>query len=345
MRLALHRRRHRFRRPLTTAYAKLIDREVLLVEVTDGKGGRGLGEAAPLEPFDGVPLAAVAGELQALSQALADEPPPEDLEGVEELVGRIRRLGCGSHTAAALSTALLDLIGKRRRLPLHRLLGAAGSRAIAVNAPIDAVDPHQAAALAREATARGFSCLKVKVGVGDDIARVQAIRKAAPRAAVRLDANGGWSETEAQEALDRLEELEIELCEEPVHGLRSIAALQRKVAMPLVADESAPVDPGEAVGIGGLCLRLGRCGGPLALLGAARKALAAGMLTYIASTYDGPVGLAAALHVAAALAEEGPLPPCGLATGELFAAFAEELLPRKGVIRPPSGPGLGLGGE
>ena len=42
---------------------------------------------------------------------------------------------------------------------------------------------------------------------------------------------------------------------------------------------------------------------------------ATGAEVYLASTYDGPRGIAAALHAAAALA---PLPACGLATLELF---------------------------
>ena len=62
------------------------------------------------------------------------------------------------------------------------------------------------------------------------------------------------------------------------------------------------------------------------------------MDVYLTSTYDGPIGVAAALHAAAALA---PLPACGLATLELF----EEPSPlpvRDGAIAVPSGPGLGV---
>ena len=62
------------------------------------------------------------------------------------------------------------------------------------------------------------------------------------------------------------------------------------------------------------------------------------MDVYLTSTYEGPIGVAAALHAAAALA---PLPACGLATLELFEA-PSPLPVRDGRIAVPSGPGLGI---
>ena len=66
---------------------------------------------------------------------------------------------------------------------------------------------------------------------------------------------------------------------------------------------------------------------------------ASGAEVYLASTYDGPRGIAAALHAAAALA---PLPPCGLATLELFEQTARRCPSCGGEIAVPRGPGLGV---
>jgi L-alanine-DL-glutamate epimerase-like enolase superfamily enzyme len=60
----------------------------------------------------------------------------------------------------------------------------------------------------------------------------------------------------------------------------------------------------------------------------------------VASTYDGPLGIAAGLHAAAALAASGPLAHCGLATLGAFADFGGLLAPVDGAIAVPSGPGL-----
>ncbi len=63
---------------------------------------------------------------------------------------------------------------------------------------------------------------------------------------------------------------------------------------------------------------------------------------YLASTFDGPLGVAAALHAAAALASRGPLAHCGLATLGMFDGLEDPLPPRDGAIELPSGPGLGV---
>ena len=57
--------------------------------------------------------------------------------------------------------------------------------------------------------------------------------------------------------------------------------------------------------------------------------------------FDGPLGVAAALHAAAALAAGGEaLPACGLATMSAFREHADVLRPAGGVIAVPAGPGL-----
>ena len=71
----------------------------------------------------------------------------------------------------------------------------------------------------------------------------------------------------------------------------------------------------------------------------AAAARAAGSAVYLASTFDGPVGIAAGLHAAAALRATGELLPCGLATLGAFAGLdAPE--PSAGTLAVPPGPGL-----
>ena len=67
-----------------------------------------------------------------------------------------------------------------------------------------------------------------------------------------------------------------------------------------------------------------------------------GAAVYLASTLDGPLGVAAALHAAAALASRGPLPPCGLATLSMFDGLEDPLPAREGAIALPAAPGLGV---
>jgi L-alanine-DL-glutamate epimerase-like enolase superfamily enzyme len=89
-----------------------------------------------------------------------------------------------------------------------------------------------------------------------------------------------------------------------------------------------------------VCLKLGRSGGVTGLLDAAQRARRAGYEVYLASTLDGPLGIAAALHVAAAIT---PDRPCGLATLGLFDRDVPALEVSGGALSAPSEPGLGGG--
>ena len=69
---------------------------------------------------------------------------------------------------------------------------------------------------------------------------------------------------------------------------------------------------------------------------------ASGAEVYLASTLDGPLGIAAAIHSAAALASRGPVPHCGLATLRLFEDLDDPLPASGGQIAVPTGAGLGV---
>jgi L-alanine-DL-glutamate epimerase-like enolase superfamily enzyme len=88
-----------------------------------------------------------------------------------------------------------------------------------------------------------------------------------------------------------------------------------------------------------VCLKVAGQGGITDLLRDAATARAAGADVYVASTFDGPVGIAAGVHVAAAL---GVARACGLATLALFADVEDPLPPRDGAIAVPDAPGLGV---
>ena len=88
-----------------------------------------------------------------------------------------------------------------------------------------------------------------------------------------------------------------------------------------------------------MCLKVSRCGGISALLAQAALVRASGADVYVASTYDGPLGIAAAVHCAAALR---PTAASGLGTLELFEDEFDVLSVHDGVIAVPTKPGLGV---
>jgi O-succinylbenzoate synthase len=193
----------------------------------------------------------------------------------------------------------------------------------------------------------GYSCFKLKVGLPDDTERVAAVREAiGPWPALRIDANGAWSPSEAVTRIEQLAPHDIQLVEQPCATLEEMAEVRRQVDVPLAADESVstPEDV-RAAAAAGACdvvnVKLAPSGGFSAARDALREAKSHGLDAFISSTLDGPWGISAALQLAAA---ERVQLACGLATLELFdAALALALPPpADGLLVVPQGPGLGL---
>ena len=329
----------RLRAPFSSAWGSIRDRPLLLVRVEAADGHVGLGEAAPLPDYHGVGADEVLDALEACRDMLAEASPgPAAAQALAEW----RRMAV-LPAVAAIDVALWDLSSRQSGQPVWRRLGPRAAKPLEVNYTIAASDRAGAAAEAAAARAAGFGCVKVKVGIGDDAGRLAAVRAVlGPDVAIRLDANGAWSVDEAVAALGSLAPVGIELCEEPVHGLeqtRQVAAAVPQVALALDETASAAGALDDRV-CQAVCLKIAGFGGITGLLDAGRRARAVGYEVYLASTLDGPLGVAAALHAAAAL---GPDRPCGLATLGLLADREDPLTPRAGRMEIPAGPGLGDG--
>lgn len=335
MRYELAERSFAFAEPVETAWGALRSREVIEVTLTDPDTGlAGRGEAAPLLPYDGVSLELVRAALESYRPALEAGAP----RGGATVLDACRARADVAQAIAAIDLALWDLAGKRAGRPVCELLCESPARAVEVNATIARMDRAGAAAAAAAAVARGFRCVKLKVGVGDDFGRVAAVRAAiGPHTTLRLDANGAWTGEQAARAIELLAPAGLEFVEEPVHGLAAMRALRDATPVRLALDESA-AQPGALTArvADAVCLKISRCGGIGGLLAAAALVRSSGAEVYLSSSWDGPLGVAAALHAAAALA---PLPPCGLATLELFAG-EQPLAAVDGQIAVPGGPGL-----
>jgi L-Ala-D/L-Glu epimerase / N-acetyl-D-glutamate racemase len=338
--LRIARRTLKLSSPLLTSYGAIHERELLCVTVTDGDGTVGFGEAAPLEPYDGVSLERVSAALESYRPILARSGERNGAQIVDEC-----RRACDLPAAfAAIDLALWDRAGRRAGRPVAALITDRPATTVKVNATLSATDRSEAAAQAATAVAAGFETLKVKVGVGDDAGRLAAVRAAAgPRVALRLDANGAWEVEEAVRAIESLQAVGLELVEEPTHGLEGVRAIRARVAARVAIDETAAEHGALTAGVAdAVCLKISRCGGISGLLAAATLVRASGAEVYLASTFDGPLGIAAALHAAAALASRGPVAPCGLATLGIFDGLENPLEARGGEIALPTAPGLGV---
>jgi L-alanine-DL-glutamate epimerase-like enolase superfamily enzyme len=335
-------RRHalRLREPLNASYGTVHERELLTVSLTDGDGLTGYGEATPLEHYDGVSVARVEEALERYRPVL------EGAMGMNgaEIVDACRRVDDLPEAFAAIDLALWDRAGRRAGRSVASLITDTPAASVPVNATLSALDRAGAAEQASLAVREGFRCLKLKVGVGDDAGRVAAVRASAgPHATLRLDANGAWNVEQAVHNIEALSPVGLEFVEEPVHGLAGVREVRERVATRVAIDETAAEHGALTAGVAdAVCLKISRCGGISGLLAAATLVRASGAEVYVASTLDGPLGIAAGVHAAAALASRGPLPACGLATLGMFEGLEDRLPPARGEIAVPGGPGLGI---
>src|SRR5215207_7518274 len=293
--------------PFVTSGGVVSARELLLLRLEARDGAVGYGEAAPFEPYDGVPLERAAA---ALTGGGGRRPP---------------------QARAAEEIARLDLHARQEERPLAE----PRKDALAVNMTL-AAGPRD-----------GYACFKLKVGLPDDVDRVAAVREAiGPWPALRVDANGAWTVDEAVHAIRGIEGNDLELVEQPCRTLRELAEVRQRVSTAIAADESvstlrelrraAELEACDVVNV-----KVAGSGGFKPARELLREARAAGMDVFLSSTLDGPWGIAASLQLAAA--EELTL-ACGLATLPLFDSLLARALPapRAGTLSVPPGPGLGL---
>jgi len=210
---------------------------------------------------------------------------------------------------------------------------------VPVNATVPVVSPASAHALV---LASGCATAKVKVAdpgspLADDLARVEAVRDAVGSSGrVRVDANAAWTVDEAVTAIAALDRAAggLEYVEQPCASVEDLAAVRRRVAVPIAADESIrrAADPYrvrdlEAADVA--VLKVQPLGGVRACL---RIAEDIGMPVVVSSALETSLGLAAGVALAAALPTLDHA--CGLATRALLTADVAEpaLVPVNGAL-------------
>src|SRR5881398_1333459 len=227
--------------PFSIATGSTSDARNVLITITLEDGSRGYGECAPFTPS--------TGETQATALAAA-QGCVELLQGKDAAHWRIlsklvRSVYFSQMTAiAGIEMALLDALTRSYGIPLYVFFGGAAT-SVETDISIPMVTPEHGYELAKAIVARGITTIKIKVGgdIREDVARVEAVREAAPGIGLMLDANQGYTASEALLCLEALDDHGIRplLMEQPVHkddyeGLRYVT---QHTPVPVAADESA----------------------------------------------------------------------------------------------------------
>src|SRR4051794_15402539 len=172
-----------FERPYATARGTLERREMLVCRLLTDEGLVGLGEAVPLALRGGADLSSVGRAIRKgtrrlrradLSDFSGEEPT---LAAVDAFIHSVAGRRIPAPAKAAIEMAVFDLAGKASGRPLWSLLGAASAGPVACNATLVNGPPEAVADGAERWAARGFTTFKLKLGVGDDVAQVRAVRE------------------------------------------------------------------------------------------------------------------------------------------------------------------------
>jgi len=251
------------REPFTISGGTMTTRRSLIVELEDESGDRGYGESAPFElPFySAETLASARACLEdcLLSRVVGLEPgTPERVHAVlgDGVRGnRMARAGvetaCWDLVAARAHTSLAELVSRRlealgvpSRWCERRAWIDCG---VALGIPPDH-DPDVLRRWVREALARGYQRVKLKVHPGWDSRPVEIARGEMARAGrvvpLWVDANGAYDAERDAEALAALDRCRLLFIEQPLpeECVWESCELGRRLDTPICLDESLVCD-------------------------------------------------------------------------------------------------------
>jgi muconate cycloisomerase len=327
----------------------------LLVRVHTDTGLTGIGEASCTPRWSGEDQV-TAGHF--VDNYFASQLVGENFDDVHRLTAKFSGAVANNYfTKAAVEMALWDLAGKVQGVPVWRLFGQRTREFVPTKWSVSGVEPAKAAEIAAWAVSRGFTKMKVKVGIDppSDIDRVRAVRAAVgPHIKLGIDANGGWpTPAIAIPTINCLcDESDIYFAEQPVppgdHA--ALAEVRHNVPVPIIADESIysladakMLARAEAADV--FSIYTGKAGGIGPAFEIAKFAESVGIKCTIGSNLELGVGSAAMIHLAlSAPALDADNFPCDI-IGPLF--YEGDLLTRPLPIAPGSArlhdaPGLGI---
>ncbi|GFE66179.1 muconate/chloromuconate family cycloisomerase [Litoreibacter roseus] len=343
-----------FKRTQRFARFEATAQTTVLVRLTASNGMQGIGEATvPCGPWWSGD--AVETMKLMIDQYFAPEFVGLDLRNVEHALAGIARVARGNSFAkAGVEMALLDLLGRHVGLPVWALLGGKFRDECAVAWPLASgdLDTDLQEIDTMLSTGRA-SAFKVKMGsetLRRDLDRVQAyVTHLNGRAGVRVDPNEAWSFTDAKLALPRLQEMGIDMIEQPFDRVQLdwMSRMSARSGVPIMIDEGAQseADVLRAVQSGAahlLSLKIMKAGGLRASRRMADLAETGGMSLYMGTFLETSLGTAAGLHLAATCKA---LPLGGEVIGPMLMAddiAANPVAYTGGAAHLPDGPGLGI---
>lgn len=223
---------------LSKVYGTITHGKAVVVCITLENGVIGWGEADPggmRFTHDTAPM--VMDAIKAQASALIGH-------SVSDWVRAGKQQEFAGSAQAAVDVACYDAYARATAQPLWALLGELERDAIPSLWPTSSGSADDDLADIKVYAARGFSTFMLKMGdrpIDQELPRLREVISRCPAdARIMVDANQGWSRTEADGFFSQLEDIDLILAEQPLKDtdLDGLAALRQRYATPISADES-----------------------------------------------------------------------------------------------------------
>ncbi len=280
----------------------------VIVKIYTEGGVLGLGEAATIGGLSYGPESPEGMKL-TIDQYIAPLLIGQSIASIKALKVRMAQNIRGNYFAKnAVETALFDIQGKILNVPISTLLGGKVQDRLSVLWVLASGDTEKDILEAKEMIASGrHKNFKLKIGrrpVKEDVAHVIAIKAAlGDESMVTVDVNQAWSEAEAIEGMQLLQDAGIDLVEQPLaqHEIAAQARLSERFNIPILADESVGLpyegfNIAKIAGARAFALKTAKSGGMLGVLALAEIAQAAGIGLYGGTMLEGSIATSAAVQ-------------------------------------------------
>jgi len=279
---------------------------VVIIRTADGCAG--YGECSPYMSINGESIDTCFIVGQYFAQVLKGKDALDIAACMHEMD---RTIYGNTSIKSAFDMALHDIAGQHAGVPVYKLLGGRGGKALETDMTVSIGDPAKMKADAVRFKEEGFPAIKVKLGenLSRDVERIRAIREGiGNELPLRIDANQGWGDPQTAIAvLQALGSFGIEHCEEPIarHRFMELREVREASPIPIMADESCG-DAHDAERLIALqaCdmfnIKLGKSSGFLKGLEIAKLGAAAGMEMQVGGFMESRLGMTAAAHLAMA---------------------------------------------
>lgn len=194
----------------------------------------------------------------------------------------------------ALDMAGWDLYGKMQGKPLRKIWNLPEDKAPVTDFTIgiDTIDK-----MIEKMKATPWPVYKIKLGTEHDIEIIEALR-AETDVPFRVDANAAWTVDEALEKINGLNDLNVELIEQPLakDDWEGMKILYEKSPLPLIADESCVKEEDVMKcrnHFHGINIKLTKCGGITPALRMIKKARRLDMKLMLGSMNESSIGTSA----------------------------------------------------